>query len=89
VNAQYWIGEAYYLQRDYRQAIVEFQRVPEVGPTTSKAADALLKIGLSYRNLRDPSQAQQVWSRLVREYPASEAASRARSLLRSGSTATR
>lgn len=81
-NAQYWIGEAYYLQRDYRQAIAEFQKVPEVGPGTSKAADALLKIGLSYQGLRDSTRARQTWQRLVRDYPSSEAATRARGLLR-------
>jgi len=88
-NAQYWIGEAYYLQRDYRQAITEFQKVPEVGPGTSKAADALLKIGMSYQGLRDSASARQTWQRLVREYPSSEAATRARGLLRSSSTSTR
>lgn len=88
-SAQYWIGEAYYLQRDYRQAIAEFQKVPEVGPGTSKAADALLKIGMSYQGLRDSASARQTWQRLVREYPSSQAATRARGLLRSGSTATR
>jgi tol-pal system protein YbgF len=86
-NAQYWIGEAYYLQRDYRQAITEFQKVPEVGPGTSKAADALLKIGMSYEGLRDSARARLTWQRLVREYPSSEAATRARGLLRAGSTA--
>jgi len=88
-SAQYWIGEAYYLQRDYRQAITEFQKVPEVGPGTSKAADALLKIGMSYQGLRDSASARQTWQRLVGEYPSSEAAARARGLLRSGSTVTR
>ena len=28
-NAQYWIGEAYWAQRDYRQALVEFEKVFE------------------------------------------------------------
>ena len=88
-NAQYWIGEAYYLQRDYRQAIVEFQKVPELGPRTPKAADALLKIGMSYQGLRDSASARRTWQRLVGEYPSSEAATRARGFLGSGSTATR
>src|SRR5207245_1999698 len=52
-NAQYWIGEAYYVQRDYRQALVEFQRVIDMAPASPKAADALLKMGLSYTNLRE------------------------------------
>ncbi|PYO22380.1 MAG: tol-pal system protein YbgF [Candidatus Rokuibacteriota bacterium] len=81
-NAQYWIGEAYYVQRDYRHALEEFRRVVEMAPSSRSAADALLRIGLAYTNLRDNSRAQMVWQRVVREYPASEAAGKARALLR-------
>jgi len=81
-NAQYWIGEAYYLQRDYRQALVEFERVVDMAPASPKAADALLKMGLSYTNLRENSRAQQAWQRVVRDYPATESAGKARALLR-------
>src|SRR5206468_6868813 len=54
-NAQYWIGEAYYAQRDYRQALVEFQKVFEYGP--AKAPDALVKMGLCWVKLRDVRRA--------------------------------
>ncbi|HEY3101854.1 MAG TPA: tol-pal system protein YbgF [Methylomirabilota bacterium] len=81
-SAQYWIGEAYYVQRDYRHALDEFRRVVEMAPSSRSAPDALLRIGLAYTNLRDNSRAQMVWQRVVREYPASEAAGKARALLR-------
>jgi tol-pal system protein YbgF len=80
-SAQFWIGEAYYLQRDYRQAIAELQKTADV-PASPKAPDALLRIGMSYAALRDASNAQQAWRRLVRDYPETEAATRARALLR-------
>jgi tol-pal system protein YbgF len=79
-NAQYWIGEAYWAQRDYRQALVEFEKVAEYGP--GKAPDALVKIGLCHARLRDASRAEQAWQRVIREYPKSDAAGLARSLLR-------
>jgi len=79
-NAQYWIGEAYWAQRDYRQALVEFEKVSEYGP--GKAPDALVKIGLCYARLRDVTRAQQVWERVIRDYPRSEAATVAQSLLK-------
>jgi tol-pal system protein YbgF len=79
-NAQYWIGEAYWAQRDYRQALVEFEKVSEYGP--GKAPDALVKIGLCHARLRDASRAEQAWQRVIREYPKSDAAGLARSLLR-------
>jgi tol-pal system protein YbgF len=79
-NAQYWIGEAYWAQRDYRQALIEFEKVSEYGP--AKAPDALVKIGLCHARLRDASRAEQAWQRVIREYPKSEAAGLAQSLLR-------
>ena len=81
-NAQYWIGEAYYSQRDYRQALVELGKVLEHPGANGKAADALLKIGLCYSNLREPERANEAWTRIVNEYPSSDAAVQARSFLR-------
>ena len=88
-NAQYWIGEAYYVQRDYRQALAEFQKVPEVAPGAAKAADALLKIGLCQRHLRDEARARQTWQRVVRDFPQSEAAIKARGFLKPEAGAAR
>ena len=81
-TAQLWVAEAYYEQRDYRQAIIELERVVTMAPTSFVAADALLKIGLAHTMLRENSRAQQAWRRLVREYPGSESAGKARALLR-------
>jgi tol-pal system protein YbgF len=90
-NAQYWIGEAYYVQHDYRQALAEFQKVLDVDAATGtgKTPDALLKIGLCYVNLHEPTRAQQVWQRVLRDHPDSDAAVRARALLRSRRTSAR
>ncbi|MBI2158885.1 MAG: tol-pal system protein YbgF [Candidatus Rokubacteria bacterium] len=86
-NAQYWIGEAYYVQRDYRQALLEFQKVFELG--AGKIPDALVKIGLCYWSLRDPKRARQTWQKVVREYPGTEAARIARVQLRTRAARTR
>src|SRR5262245_3087030 len=86
-NAQYWIGEAYWTQRDYRQALVEFEKVSEYGP--GKAPDALVKIGLCHARLRDASRAEQAWQRWIREYPKSEPAGLAQSLLRTSAASHR
>jgi len=86
-NAQYWIGEAYWAQRDYRQALIEFEKVFEHGQ--AKAPDALLKIGLCHLRLNDVPRAQQAWQRAVNEYPKSEPATLARSLIATHSSARR
>jgi len=86
-NAQYWIGEAYYVQHDYRQALVEFEKVHEHGGL--KMPEALVKIGLCHLSLRDRNRARQVWQRVVRDYPGSESARMAASLLRTDAAAQR
>jgi tol-pal system protein YbgF len=83
-RAQYWIGEAYYIQRDYPQALIEFNRVLQMAPTAASAADALLRIGMCHANLREPAPAAAAWQRVMREHPRSEAAGKARSFLRAG-----
>jgi len=80
-RAQYWIGEAYYVQRDYPQALLEFKRVLEMDPGALAAADAWLRIGMCHANLHQPAPATAAWQRVVREYPRSEAAGKARSFL--------
>lgn len=80
-NAQYWIGEAYYVQRDYRQATLEFRRVLDSDPHGTKVPDALLKEGLCSLNLHQPGRAYELWRRILREYPDSEAARKAGSFL--------
>lgn len=82
-NAQYWIGEAYFLQRDYRQAIVEFEKVLEHGLRKPKVADALLRTGMAWQRLRDTHRAVDLWKRVMREYPKSDAARKAETLLAS------
>lgn len=81
-TAQYWIGEAYYVQRDCPQALIEFNRVLQMARTAPASADALLRIGMCHANLREPAPAAAAWQRVVREYPRSEAAGKARSFLR-------
>jgi tol-pal system protein YbgF len=86
-NAQYWIGEAYWAQKDYRQALVEFEKVFAHGP--QKAPDAQVKIGMCYLRLGDLARAQQAWQKVINEYPKSESASLARSLIATNSSARR
>ncbi|MBI2205642.1 MAG: tol-pal system protein YbgF [Candidatus Rokubacteria bacterium] len=82
-NAQYWIGEAYFVQRDYRQAVVEFEKVLEHGLGHPKVPDALLRTGMAWHNVRDTQRAVDIWKRVMREYPKSDAARKAETLLAS------
>jgi TolA-binding protein len=54
-------------------------------PGSAKAGDALLKIGLCHRRLRDEASARLSWQRVIREFPRSESAVKARAFLGAGS----
>src|SRR5690606_6728988 len=44
-NAQYWLGEAHYVTRQFSEALRHFQTVIDKYPDSRKIPDALLKIG--------------------------------------------
>ena len=87
--AQLWIGEAYYQQRDYHQALIELKRVSEAYSRSPQVADALLKSGLCQRALGDRGAATAAWEQVVHDYPASAAAGQAKTLLGSRESAAR
>lgn len=80
-NAQFWIGSAYFAQQDFRQALRELSKVVQNYPRGNKVADALYRIGLSHRSLFEVERAREVWGRLIREFPESEAARLARTAM--------
>ncbi|MFZ5493624.1 MAG: tol-pal system protein YbgF [Pseudomonadota bacterium] len=73
-NAQYWIGEAYYVTRQFDRALAEFQRVVSEYPQSPKAADALLKVGYIQYERRDFAAARQTLTNLKTTWPNTPAA---------------
>src|SRR5262245_53800863 len=73
-NAQYWLGEAFYVQKDYAHALVEFRATLEQYPRGNKVPDALLKVGYCYQAMGQPQKARAVLEQVVTLYPKSEPA---------------
>lgn len=80
--AQYWLGEANYARRDFRQAIGEYQQLVERFPKSPKVAEALLKIGYSQHELGDAAAARGVLERLLKQYPDTTEAGQADNLIK-------
>jgi tol-pal system protein YbgF len=76
-NAQYWLGECYYGQRRFQEAIDEFERVFAFYPSSNKVPASLLKIAYAHLELQQPSMARSVFQQLVRTYPQSPEAGKA------------
>jgi tol-pal system protein YbgF len=73
-NAQYWIGEVFYAQKDYARALSEFRKVVEVYPRGNKVPDALLKLGYCYQAMGQGEKARAMLEQVVNRYPKSEPA---------------
>jgi len=73
-NAQYWLGETYYVQRQFMPALAQFQKIVDQYPGSSKLGDALLKIGYCQNELGDKAAAQTTFEQVIRKYPNTTAA---------------
>lgn len=81
-NAQYWIGETYYVERDYEKAVLAFEELIKKYPKGDKVPGALLKEAYAFLELKDKSNARTVLKRLVALYPKSEEAALAKKKLK-------
>jgi tol-pal system protein YbgF len=73
-NATYWLGETYYVTRDFERALSTFSRLVTDYPQSSKVPDARLKIGyIQYEN-GNWQLARQELSTVVSTYPGTTAA---------------
>jgi tol-pal system protein YbgF len=73
-NAQYWLGEAYYVNRSFPEAQSAFQRVLDKYPQSRKIPDALLKIGYCRYEMKLWESAKASLQQVVTQYPDEPAA---------------
>lgn len=82
-NAQFWIGEAYYREKKYEEAILGFEEVVKKYPQGNKLPDALLKQAFAFIALNDSNSAKLLLQKIIERYPASEQAEIARTKIKS------
>ncbi|HTP64143.1 MAG TPA: tol-pal system protein YbgF, partial [Geobacteraceae bacterium] len=81
-NAHYWLGETYYSEKKYDQAILEFQEVIKNHPGKEKVPAAMLKQGMAFKGLGDEKSARYLYKKLIEDFPSSEEAKLAREKLK-------
>ena len=80
-NSQYWLAECYYSQKNYKRAIIEFEKVFTFAGT-DKDDDAQLKLGLAYQSMGNLEKAREEFQRLVDYFPGSEFYDRSKEALK-------
>jgi tol-pal system protein YbgF len=79
--ALFWLGNAQYATRDYKEAVVNFKALLTVAPEHMRAPEAALSIANCQIELKDTKAARKTLEDLQKAYPQSEAASAARDRL--------
>lgn len=68
-NAQFWLGEIFYQNREFEQAILAYQQVIETYADGNKVAASLLKQGFAFSNLGDNDNARLILRELIDRFP--------------------
>ena len=68
-NAQFWLGECFYFEKKYENAILEYEKVAQNYPDGDRVPHALLKQGISFLNLGDKASAKLILQRVISDYP--------------------
>ena len=77
----FWLGNAQYAQRDYKEAISNFKQLLSVAPNHMRAPEAALSIANCQGELKDTKAARKTLEDLLKVYPQSEAAAAAKERL--------
>ena len=68
-NAQYWLGETYYVRGQFENAAIAFTEGFQTYPDSTKAPDNLLKLGMSLANLGKNEDACTAFGHLIDNFP--------------------
>lgn len=72
-SALFWLGNAQYATRNYKEAITNFRSLLTAAPNHARAPEAMLSIANCQIELKDSRAARATLESLVKTYPQSEA----------------
>jgi len=79
--ALFWLGNAQYANRDYKEAIINFRALIAKSPDHLRAPESVLSVANCQLELKDAKGARKTLTDLIRAYPDTEAASAAKERL--------
>jgi len=80
-NSQYWLGECYYSLKNYKRAILEFEKIMQFSKS-DKQDDSKLKLGICFMKIGNNQRARAEFKDLLELFPNSEYSQRAQQYLR-------
>lgn len=73
-SVRFWLGNALYGKRDYREAVNAFRSFITAAPDHPRAPEAMLALANSQAEMKDARSARKSIEELIKTYPQSEAA---------------
>ncbi|MBI5918336.1 MAG: tol-pal system protein YbgF [Nitrosomonadales bacterium] len=80
-NVRLWLGNAYLAIKDYPSALTSLQAYLELAPNSAKAPEAMLSVAIAEQESKQLAAAKKTLKKLIAQYPASEAAGKAKGRL--------
>jgi tol-pal system protein YbgF len=80
-EANYWLGNSYFAQRDCKNAIPALQMLQKYFPDHPRTPDAMLNIAACHIELKDKLAGKKILENLISYYPNSEEAQTAKTRL--------
>lgn len=80
-SSLFWLGNAQYATKDYKESILNFRKLLSIAPEHTRAPEAMLAISNCLVELKDVKAAKKAMEDLVKLYPSSEAAQTAKERL--------
>jgi tol-pal system protein YbgF len=81
-TAQFWIGESYYSQGKFNEAILAYNEILVAWPKSERVPAALLRQANAFANLGDKIDARLILQKLISDHPGSQEAEQAKTQLR-------
>jgi tol-pal system protein YbgF len=80
-SSLFWIGNAQYATKDYKESVANFRKLLSIAPQHARAPEAMLAISNCLVELKDIKGARKAMEDLVSAYPNSDAAQTAKDRL--------
>ena len=81
-NAHFWLGECYFAEKKYEEAILEYDEVIKKFPKGSKVPNALYRQGMAFLAMEDTTNAKLIFKEVIKRFPKSEQAKAAQKKLK-------
>jgi tol-pal system protein YbgF len=65
----FYLGEAYFKDKDYKNAVKEYKDSYTTNPDGTKAPEALYKLAICFKNLSKINEAKTILKKLMTDYP--------------------